>query len=96
VDDNHPLNIVHVCTTFRCVRSLYWRWRWRWLWLRRVGECCRLRWSRLSEQIFRVAGEAVLQRPSFETPCFAWPLRMRSVGLNSTLCDLIGFMEPIH
>jgi hypothetical protein len=33
---------------------------------------------------------------SFETPCFAWLLRMRSVGLNSTLRDLIGFLESIH
>jgi hypothetical protein len=43
-----------------------------------------------------VAGKAVPQRPSFETPCFAWLLRMRSAGLNSTLCDLIGFMESVH
>ena len=38
-------------------------------------------------------GRSAAPGPSFETPCFAWLLRMRSVGLNSTLCDL---MESIQ
>ena len=40
--------------------------------------------------------QATWCRRSFETPCFARLLRMRSVGLNSNWSDLIGFMESIH
>ena len=36
------------------------------------------------------------RRRSFETPCFAQLLRMRSAGLDSNWSDLIGFMESIY
>ena len=36
------------------------------------------------------------RRRSFETPCFARLLRIRSVGLNFNWSDLICFMESIY
>src|ERR1700722_7264415 len=47
---------------------------------------CRNRQQPISMRASRrtVAGKAVPRRPSFETPCFAWLLRTRSVGLTQS------------